>query len=207
MSKDAKDLIKKLIAKPEKRLNAPEALDHKWFKNFGKDKNKQFLKKRNLKAFKNYVKIGRMQQAALTAIAVQASPEHIKELKSTFQALDKNGDGTITFDELKAGLGHKESADSLMALLKSADTDNTGSIDYTQFIAATLDAQIFLRDDYLRTAFDMFDKDGSGKIDNKELIELIKGKQMGSLVEKNEIDAWIKEVDKNGDGEIDFDEF
>ena len=31
VSKEAKDLIKKLIAKPEKRLSAQEALEHKWF--------------------------------------------------------------------------------------------------------------------------------------------------------------------------------
>lgn len=49
--------------------------------------------------------------------------------------------------------------------MKAADLDNSGSIDYTEFIAATMDAQVYLRDDYLRTAFNMFDKDGSGKID------------------------------------------
>ena len=32
ISKEAKDLIKKLICKPERRLTASEALDHKWFK-------------------------------------------------------------------------------------------------------------------------------------------------------------------------------
>ena len=32
ISREAKDLIKKLICKPEKRLTAEEALDHKWFK-------------------------------------------------------------------------------------------------------------------------------------------------------------------------------
>jgi len=32
VSKEAKDLIKKLIARPEKRLTAQEALEHKWFK-------------------------------------------------------------------------------------------------------------------------------------------------------------------------------
>lgn len=32
ISKEAKDLIKKLICKPEKRLTASEALQHKWFK-------------------------------------------------------------------------------------------------------------------------------------------------------------------------------
>ena len=32
ISKEAKDLIKKLICKPEKRLTAEEALQHKWIK-------------------------------------------------------------------------------------------------------------------------------------------------------------------------------
>jgi calcium-dependent protein kinase len=32
ISKEAKDLIKKLICKPEKRLTANEALQHKWMK-------------------------------------------------------------------------------------------------------------------------------------------------------------------------------
>jgi len=58
-------------------------------------------------------------------------------------------------------------------LLKGADTDGSGSIDYTEFLAATIDAQIYLRDDYLRTAFDMFDKDGSGKINKDELINIL----------------------------------
>lgn len=61
-------------------------------------------------------------------------------MKNTFQALDKNGDGQVTFEELKAGLGHKENAETLLELLKGADVDNSGAIDYTEFLAATLDA-------------------------------------------------------------------
>ena len=61
----------------------------------------------------------------------------------------------------------------MFELLKGADTDLSGSIDYTEFLAATIDAQIFMRDDYLRTAFDMFDKDRSGKIDKNEIISLL----------------------------------
>jgi Ca2+-binding EF-hand superfamily protein len=38
-------------------------------------------------------------------------------------------------------------------MLKAADTDNSGEIDYTEFIAATIDTNIFMRDDYLKTAF------------------------------------------------------
>ena len=33
VSSEAKDLIKKLITKPERRLTAEEALQHKWIKN------------------------------------------------------------------------------------------------------------------------------------------------------------------------------
>ena len=142
ISKEAKDLIKKLITKPERRLTAQEALDHKWFKIQlkGDDAQPKYLKKRNLNAFKKFMKGQKLQQAALTAIAVQASPDDIKDLKETFQALDKNGDGSITFEELKAGLGHKENAETLIELLRGADTDNSGSIDYTEFLAATMDA-------------------------------------------------------------------
>jgi calcium-dependent protein kinase len=84
-------------------------------------------------------------------------------------SIDKNGDGSLSFEELKQGLGHKENAETLLELLKAADTDNSGSIDYTEFLAATLDAQTYMRDDYIRTAFNMFDKDGSGKIDKEEI--------------------------------------
>lgn len=149
----------------------------------------------------------KLQQAALTAIAVQASPDDIKELKQIFQSLDKNGDGSLSFEELKTGLGHKENAETLLEILKAADTDNSGSIDYTEFLAATMDAQIFLRDDYLRTAFDMFDKDGSGKIDKEEIRSLLCGEDLSQIVSKDELEKYLAEVDENGDGEIDFTEF
>jgi len=67
--------------------------------------------------------------------------------------LDKNGDGSITFEELQGGLGDRENGEELMQILRAADTDNSGSINYSEFLAATMDAQTFLREDYLKTAF------------------------------------------------------
>lgn len=90
-----------------------------------------------------------------------------------FIALDKNGDGSLSLDELKIGLGKMENGETLLELLKAADTDNSGQIDYTEFIAATLDAQVYMKANYLRTAFDMFDKDKSGKIDITELMDML----------------------------------
>ena len=69
-----------------------------------------------------------------------------------------------------------------MKLLQAADTDGSGEINYTEFIAATMDANIFMREDYLRTAFKMFDVDNSGKIDNEEVVALLSGEDLMNLV-------------------------
>ena len=86
------------------------------------------------------------------------------------------------------------------------DTDRNGFIDYSEFLAAALPRKIYLREDYLRTAFDMFDTDLSGKIDMVELAEIL---QAGGEYKcsKQELAAYIKKIDLNGDGMIDFVEF
>lgn len=95
----------------------------------------------------------------------------------------------------------------LIDILAAADTDGSGEIEYTEFISAMMDAQIFLKDEYLRTAFNMFDKDGSGSIDNQEVLELLQGPDIENLCSMDAIEAAMKEIDANGDGQIDFEEF
>ena len=90
-------------------------------------------------------------------------------MKDTFKALDKNGDGSLTFEELRQGLTDIKNGDEILEILKAADTDHSGTLNYTEFIAATIDAQIFLREENLRAAFQMFDTDNSGKIDANEV--------------------------------------
>lgn len=121
--------------------------------------------------------------------------------------LDVNGDGSLSLEELKKGLSGKENGDQLLEILNAADTDGSGEINYTEFLAATMDANMFMREDYLRTAFNMFDKDGSGKIDNEEVVALLSGEDMGNIVSKDAIMSLVSEIDANGDGEIDFEEF
>merc|ERR1719265_424488 len=57
----------------------------------------------------------------------------------------------------------------------------------------------------IKEAFDLFDTDGSGNIDTKELN--IAMKALGCECKKEEIDKMISEVEDDGSGEIGFPEF
>ena len=131
------------------------------------------MNKINIDALKKFQHHQKLKQAALTAIAVHLSPRDVLHLKEVFKAIDHNSDGSINLTELKAGIAEMPSSDELIELLAAADTDKNGIINYTEFIAATLEAQIFLREEHLRNAFAIFDVDNSGKIDAKEVISLL----------------------------------
>ena len=54
----------------------------------------------------------------------------------------------------------------------------------------------------MRQAFRVFDHDGNGLIDEKELTTTMKN--LGEIVTKKDVKAMIKAADKNGDGKIDY---
>ena len=54
-------------------------------------------------------------------------------------------------------------------------------------------------------AFNLFDTDGSGAIDERELRDAMKA--LGFKASKPEVAAMIAEIDKDGSGTIDIDEF
>lgn len=56
-----------------------------------------------------------------------------------------------------------------------------------------------------KAAFAMFDKDGDGHITTDELGDIFRS--LGELATDEEIAHLVKEVDTDGDGEIDFSEF
>jgi len=116
----AKDLIRKLICRPNVRLTAAQALQHPWMiAHAGRTQGaaNNALRRLNLGNIKNFHKSEKIKQVALMAIAVQADPNDIKELKEMFQALDKDGNGSISFEELEVGLGDRENGAQLLQLL------------------------------------------------------------------------------------------
>ncbi|XP_062372509.1 calcium-binding protein 2-like isoform X2 [Sardina pilchardus] len=58
----------------------------------------------------------------------------------------------------------------------------------------------------LRSSFQQFDTDGDGKISQEEMKEAVKT-LLGEKLKKGELEEILKEIDLNGDGTVDFDEF
>ena len=85
--------------------------------------------------------------------------KNIKDLNEIFKAFDKNRDGQISFDEFEKGLLKLNSKDikpeEIKSYFTSIDTDKNGKIDYTEFIAATLQKNIFLKEERLFDAFSL----------------------------------------------------
>ncbi|CAI0471317.1 unnamed protein product [Linum tenue] len=84
-----------------------------------------------------------------------------------------------------------------------ADVDNSGTIDYGEFIAATIHLNKLEREEHLVAAFRYFDKDGSGYITVDELQHACAEQNMTDVF----IEDIIREVDQDNDGRIDYGEF
>ena len=79
--------------------------------------------------------------------------------------------------------------------MKAADADGNGEIEYSENL---------LTKQRLRTAFDMFDRDGGGTISADEIREVL---GVGKKIDEKIWDDIIAEADIDGSGNIDFDEF
>ena len=74
-----------------------------------------------------------------------------------------------------------------------ADVDNSGTIEYGEFIAATLHLNKVDREDHLVAAFAYFDKDGSGYITQDELQQACEEFGVGDV----RLEEMIREADQD----------
>lgn len=149
------------------------------------------------------------KRTTLTFIASRIPEDQITQLREAFTKFDKDGNGSLTEDELKEGIKSipnciLSSAD-IDKILNVMDSNRNGVIDYTEFIAGCLQSYNYLKENHLKSAFSFFDKDGSGTISKDELRGCLQSEDF--TMTDDAVENLLKEADKNNDNQIDYKEF
>lgn len=141
----------------------------------------------------------------------ELSADDVRELKEAFNLFDKDKNGMIDCEELREvmqSLGQMPTQEQLEDMIHEIDTDNDGVVDFDEFLQMMTKHRLEERSNYLQDlsdAFDVFDTNKDGVISHAELKTMMHN--LGELLTDREIAAMINEVDTDGDGNVNFDEF
>ncbi|KAK4765823.1 hypothetical protein SAY87_007465 [Trapa incisa] len=130
----------------------------------------------------------------------------VDEVRQVFKQYDKNGDGRISCEELRDVLSALSPAPATMEEARRAmveiDRDGDGYIDLDEFSELILGGS---GNKELKDAFDLYDLDKNGLISARELHEVMK--KLGQKCSLKDCRKMIGSVDKDGDGNVNFEEF
>ena len=144
--------------------------------------------------------------------------DQIKKMKSEFLALDADGDGTITVNELEKVLrsmrGKLKASDAdIKRAIKEIDKDGDGTIELEEYMKSRknktnmdLIHRALVQRSRVRKEFERFDVDQSGYITKEELMAVIQARAAVTISEE-QIDQMMGDSDENQDGKISYEEF
>jgi len=198
-----------LTTDPRQRPTAQECLSDPWIVKFCQARvgdAERAVAVSGLRSFRGDVKL---QQAVSTFITTQLlTKEETQHWRDVFNSIDSNGDGHLSREEMIEGLSKTMPAEEAEAevekIMQQVDTDQSGHIDYTEFLNASASLGKQMSTSVLEKAFKMIDEDGSGRIGITELKNLL-GK--GVIADESVWNGLLQQADKDGDGEIDIKEF
>ena len=209
ISDEGKNLIRRMLTKNyEFRPSAEECLKDPWLQKHQTAVSMSSVAvMKSLNNLRTFYIDNKLRRTVIAFIAARLlSSEATSELAAAFKALDLNHDGRLSREEMLTGyssiMPEEEAREVVEQVLAAADMDGSGFIDFTEFVAGSMSPKVLLSKRRLEQAFKSLDRDGSGAITLAEL-------RTGLGLESNQ-ELWEKlasEVDQNGDGEIDQEEF
>jgi Ca2+-binding EF-hand superfamily protein len=140
---------------------------------------------------------------------VKLSEAQRKAAQDAFSSLDKRGEEKIRVGDIQNAMkkvGHNISGDWLESLEDEIDTEGTGYINYEEFceiIRKKMQADEDERE--LKEIFRVLDKEKKGEVNTNELRWILKN--LGDDLTEDDIDDMIADVDTDGSGFVDYEEF
>lgn len=140
---------------------------------------------------------------------LEISEEQKKDIKEAFNLFDPNGTGYIENKELKVAmraLGFEPKKEEIKKIISEMDSMASGKIKYEEFLNLMSGkmADKDVKEEILK-AFKLFDDDSTGKISFKNLKRV--AETLGENLTDEELQEMIDEADRDGDGEINQEEF
>jgi len=145
-------------------------------------------------------------------MAEELTPEQIAMLQKAFDMFDREKTGSIEalmMSTILRTLGQTFEESDLQIMIDEVDADGSGQLEFEEFL--TLVARFMVEEDAeaiqeeLREAFRLYDKEGNGFIRTAELREIMRA--LDDKLTEDELDEMITEIDTDGSGTVDFDEF
>ncbi|XP_045785748.1 troponin C, isoallergen Bla g 6.0101-like isoform X1 [Maniola jurtina] len=138
--------------------------------------------------------------------------DQIAILRKAFDVFDhekKGCIGTVMVGTILQMLGHTITDDILKEIIDEVDADGSGELEFEEFV--TLASRFMVEEDAeamqaeLKEAFRLYDKEGNGYITTAVLREILR--ELDDKISPAELDMMIEEIDSDGSGTVDFDEF
>ncbi|KAF5269727.1 hypothetical protein FQA39_LY08650 [Lamprigera yunnana] len=138
--------------------------------------------------------------------------EQIALLKNAFDTFDvekKGSIGTVMVGTILNMLGIHVTDKMLDEIIAEVDEDGSGELEFAEF--CTLASRFMVEEDAealqaeLKEAFRLYDKEGNGFITTDVLREILK--ELDDKLSDDELDNMIDEIDADGSGTVDWDEF
>lgn len=142
-------------------------------------------------------------------MADNLTEDNIAEFREAFSLFDKDGDGTITTQELGTvmrSLGQNPTEAELDELVEEVDADGSGTIDFNEFLDLMAEKmRNFDTDEELMEVFRSMDKNSNNSLTKDELKTVLKA--LGEQVNEQDIDAMMKILDTDNKGFLTEDDF
>nr|P29291.1 RecName: Full=Troponin C, isoform 2B [Homarus americanus] len=138
--------------------------------------------------------------------------EQLSALQKAFDSFDTDSKGFITPETVGVILrmmGVKISEKNLQEVISETDEDGSGELEFEEFVE--LAAKFLIEEDEealkaeLREAFRVYDRGGNGYITTDVLKEILR--ELDNRLTEEDLDSIIEEVDEDGSGTLDFNEF
>ncbi|CAL8329662.1 unnamed protein product [Gadus morhua 'NCC'] len=139
----------------------------------------------------------------------ELTEEQKQEIREAFDLFDTDGTGTIDVKELKVAmraLGFEPKKEEIKKMIADIDKQGSGMIDFNDFLSM-MTPKMSEKDftEEILKAFRLFDDDCTGRISFKNLKRV--AKELGENLTDEELQEMIDEADRDGDGEVNEQEF